>query len=104
MNITNGTRSPGNLRKRRTVEKTSASPKKELEPENGLDASRVLDSSSIAEKCAKVAWTVEDVCNLSLPDDEPSQDAEEIQSSCLTPVETSAGHETEEVRPLSFTD
>ncbi|XP_037548190.1 uncharacterized protein stbd1 [Nematolebias whitei] len=97
MNVANVTRSPGNLRKRRAAEKTSDAPKKELEPENRLDASRSLDSSGVAEECAKVAWTVEEVCNLSLPDDEPSKDAEEVQSSCLTPVETSAGHENEEV-------
>lgn len=102
MKVTNVTRSPYNLRKRRDEKNaTFKSPKKELGPENGLGSSHVLDSSIVAEKCAKVAWTVEDVCNLTLPDDEPSKDAEEVHSSCLMPEETSAGHENQEVSAFS---
>ncbi|XP_017266255.1 uncharacterized protein stbd1 [Kryptolebias marmoratus] len=98
MKVTNVTRSPCNLRNRRAAAEknaTSNCPREELEPGNGLGASHVLDSSIVAEMCAEAACTVEDVCQLNLPN-ETSKDAEGVRGTCSMPV-SSAGHENEEV-------
>lgn len=98
MKVTN--RSPYNLRNRLApAEKraTLSCPENELEPENRSSTSPVLESFGAAETCVKNIWTVEDVCKLNLPVDETSMDAEEVHSSCLMPVVTSADNENEEV-------
>lgn len=98
-------RSPYNLRNRRAAaaEKgaTSNCPEKELKPEKRPGTSHVLDSSCAAETRAKAAWTVEDVCKLTLPEDETSEDAE-VCGSCSVPVVTSADHENEEKVSLVY--